>query len=192
MFTYWYFLDDNMTTDALSQLNAQQTADDAGVTTASRLRAVWPLIQTSFGRETAMRMGIRAALAMLLAALCAWAMRRKRRLWEPIGLLAAALGGAALLVYLAYAGRLPMRAMTSVVFPLAAYALCALFGLQEQSSLAAPAPTEGAQAAGPGSIATAANNAAALVPDTIPSLPTAANPAPGNPPLLAKPASARG
>lgn len=186
MFTYWYFLDDNMTTAALSELNAQQTADDAGVTTASRLRAVWPLIQASFGKETAMRMGVWAALAMLLAALCAWALRRGRTVWEPLGLLAATLGGAALLVYLAYAGRLPMRAITSVLFPLAAFALCALFGLRDQPLLA-PAPVEGAQAAGPGS--TGEGTAALLAPDALTQAATLRH-TPGNPPLPAKAASA--
>jgi hypothetical protein len=128
LFTYWYFLDDNMSTEALRALNAQQAADDASVTAADRLGATFALVQDCLRQNPAIRYGVWAVLAMALAALGMAALRRERSPWAWLAIVLAVLGGAALLLYLGYSGRLPMRAAASVLYPCAAFLWCAWLG----------------------------------------------------------------
>ncbi len=128
LFTYWYFLDDNMSTDALRTLNAQQAADDAALSVGDRLGATFALVQDCLRQNPAIRYGIWAALSMALAALFMAAFRRERNPWAWLAIVLAVLGGAALLLYLGYSGRLPMRAAASVLYPCAAFLWCAWLG----------------------------------------------------------------
>lgn len=137
LFTYWYFMDDNINTAALETLNAQQTADDAGITLADRIAAMGDTISSSLRDNLVTQQGFWAALAMAAAALFATALRRYRHPWAYVSILFAVAGGALLLCYLGWTGRLPMRAAVSVLFPMAVYLFAALFGFTE----AAPADT---------------------------------------------------
>jgi len=121
MVTYWYFLDDNITTEALRTLYAQQTADDAAVTAADRLQDMWDTLTGSLNASPAVRYGLWAALAVAAAALLMLLLTPGRPVWALLGVPAAAVGGGLLLVYLGYTGRLPMRAAMSVLLPMAAY-----------------------------------------------------------------------
>ncbi len=128
LFTYWYFMDDNMSLEALQTLNAQQAADDAHLTIGDKLLAMLTTVRNSLRANPAITQGIYAALALALAALFAAACRRESSRWAYLGTVLAALGGALLLGYLGYSGRLPMRAAASVLFPFAAFAASALAG----------------------------------------------------------------
>ena len=128
LFTYWYFLDDNMSTEALRTLNVQQAADDAALTAGDRLSATLALVQDCLRQNPAIRYGVWAAVFMALAGLFMAAFRRKRNPWAWLAIVLAVLGGAALLLYLGYSGRLPMRAAASVLYPCAAFLWCAWLG----------------------------------------------------------------
>ncbi len=128
LFTYWYFMDDNMTTEALHTLNAQQIADDEALTPKDRAKATAVTLQNAMDQFPAIRYGTWAALAMALAALAMAAYRRERNPWAYTAMIASVLGGALLLAYLAYSGRLPMRAAASVLYPFAAFVWCACLG----------------------------------------------------------------
>lgn len=143
LFTYWYFMDDNISTAALETLNTQQTADDAGLTTGDRLRATGDTVLASLRDNPALRQALWAALAMAAAALCAAAYRRERDPWGPLCIVCAILGSALLTAYLGYTGRLPMRALASVLFPMAAYLFAAVFapGLPPRQNEAPAAQT---------------------------------------------------
>lgn len=137
LFSYWYFMDDNISTAALETLNAQQTADDAGITPADRIAAMGNTVASSLQDNPATGFGFGAALAMAAAALFATMLRRKQ-LWAYLGIVLAVVGGALLLCYLGWTGRLPMRAAMSVLFPMAAYLFAALFGFTDAEVTAAP------------------------------------------------------
>jgi len=138
LFTYWYFMDDNISTTALETLNAQQAADDAGITTADHVAAMGNTIFSSLRDNPATQQGFWATLAMAAAALFAAALRRYRHPWAYVSILLAVAGGALLLCYLGWTGRLPMRAAVSVLFPMAAYLFAALFGFTEASPVETP------------------------------------------------------
>jgi hypothetical protein len=167
LFTYWYFLDDNMTTEALRTLNAQQTADDAGITLANRLNATLTTVQNALRGNAAIRYGLWAALAMGLAALALAAYRRERNPWAFLSIILAVLGGAALLGYLGFSGRLPMRAAASVLYPMAAFLWSGCLGAFLTRSLPPAAP-----------VAQAAQGAAAQAEPTPPASPAANGPQP--------------
>ena len=125
LITYWYFMDDNITTDAFDTLYAQQMADDAGLTLSDRANAALATLTDCFTVNTAVRYGLWAALALAAAALLWRLGSGDRNPWGYAGMVLAVLGGGLLLAYLAWTGRLPMRAALSVLLPMAAaiYAL---------------------------------------------------------------------
>ena len=138
LFTYWYFLDDNMTVEAMQTLNAQQVKDDTARTAGDRLRGALTTTLAALRRDPFVRYGAWAALAMALAALTLALRRRQNRLWPSLATVAAVLGGALLLGYLGYSGRLPMRAAVSVLFPCAAFLWGACLGAFDGGPMPAP------------------------------------------------------
>lgn len=128
LFTYWYFLDDNMTTEALQTLNRQQAQDDTALTLTDRLNATYATVQSTLQTYPAIAYGLLAALAMAAAALLALAHLRRLTLLAALAVLCAAAGALLLIAYLAFSGRLPMRAAASVLYPFAAFVFAALAG----------------------------------------------------------------
>ena len=143
LFTYWYFLDDNISTQALQTLNRQQMEDDAALTVADRLNATAVIVRNSLLANPAIAYGFLAALAMAAAAMLAMGRLRRLSAMAVLALLCAAAGALLLMVYLGYSGRLPMRAAASVLYPFAAFAFTALAGALDKPPhrVAAPAPT---------------------------------------------------
>ena len=142
LFTYWYFMDDNISTQALQTLNRQQMEDDAALTVADRLNATAVIVRNSLLANPAIAYGFLAALAMAAAAMLAMGRLRRLSAMAVLALLCAAAGALLLMVYLGYSGRLPMRAAASVLYPFAAFAFTALAGALDKPPhrVAAPAP----------------------------------------------------
>ena len=116
LFTYWYFMDDTMTTKAMNQLY-ESTFRPAERTVGERLSSAFGQMKDTIKGTPSQAYGIwfaltAAALSLLIAALRGF---RKPFLW--IGAIAAPLLGFLLLMYLGWEGRLPMRAMLSVSLP---------------------------------------------------------------------------
>jgi hypothetical protein len=155
--TYWYFMDDNITAEAFDTLMAQQIADESHLTLSDRLSAAWSVIDNCMSENTAMRYGMYAALAMGLAATFLL-LRRRAAVWELLGVLLAVLGGGLLIGYLAYTGRLPMRAAMSVLLPAAATLYASFFGLAP-----APQPQPALDTPPAAPVKTAAGDATALL-----------------------------
>lgn len=122
MFTYWYFLDDVMTTDSMTRLY-EGTFTPAARTVGETLQGAASLVQTTVRGTPSQAYGIWFALTAAALSLILAAMRdfRKPFLW--LGALAAPLLGALLLGFLGWEGRLPMRAMLSVTLPMMALSL---------------------------------------------------------------------
>lgn len=119
MFTYWYFMDDAMTTDSINRLyeNAFRQPDQ---TAGERLDGALQRMKNTVWGTPSQAYGILFALAACALCLILGAMRgfRKPFLW--IGAVAAPLLGFLLLGYLCWEGRMPMRAMLSVTLPMMA------------------------------------------------------------------------
>lgn len=121
LFTYWYFMDDNMTPDHMVHLyenTFQSAAPSGGERLAVALQTVRDAVTGTPSQLYGIVFGLlAAALCLLLAALRGFS---KPFLW--LGALAAPGLGLLLLGYLGWEGRLPMRAMLSVTLPM--IALC--------------------------------------------------------------------
>ena len=117
MFTYWYFLDDTMTTEAINQLY-ESTFQPDEQTLGERLDGAYALIRGTVTGTPSQTYGI--VFGLLASALCLVlaAMRGFKNPFIWIGALAAPLLGALLLGVLGWQGRLPMRAMLSVTLPM--------------------------------------------------------------------------
>ncbi len=119
MFTYWYFLDDSMTTEALGSLY-KSTFEPAEQTPAARLQSALALIRDTVRSTPSQAYGILFALAAAALSLLLAALRGFTRPFLWLGALASPLLGALLLGVLGWEGRLPMRAMLSVTLPMIA------------------------------------------------------------------------
>lgn len=122
MFTYWYFLDGNMTTDSMGRLY-ESAFQPAGQTLGERLGGAARLIRDTVTGTPSQAYGILFGLAAAALCLALAAMRGFRNPFVWIGALAAPLLGMILLGFLGWEGRLPMRAMLSVTLPM--IAMCA-------------------------------------------------------------------
>ena len=114
----WCFLDENITTEAFGTLTAHMEAHDSR-TAFDRLREGVPLLGSSMEAYGAdMRCMALALVVAIFAAVAALLAGKPRYL---LALLCAPLGAAVMLLYLAAQGRLPLRAILSVLLPCAAY-----------------------------------------------------------------------
>lgn len=114
----WCFLDEDITTDAFRTLTAYMEARDTR-TTGDRLREGVALLGSAMEAHCAdMRCLALALIVALFAAVAALFAKKPRYL---PALLCALLGAAVLLLYLSSRGRLPLRAMLTVLLPCAAY-----------------------------------------------------------------------
>jgi len=115
---WWCFLDEDITTDAFRTLTAYMEAHDSR-TMGDRLRQGVTLLGGIMEAHSAdMRCLALALIAMLFAAVAALCAGKPRYL---PALLCAPLGAAVMLLYLSARGRLPLRAMLTVLLPCAAY-----------------------------------------------------------------------
>lgn len=129
----WCFLDEDITTDAFRTLTAYMEAHDSR-TIGDRLReGVTLLGGVMEGNGTDMRCLALALIVALFAAVAALLAGRPRYL---PALLGALLGAAVLLLYLAVRGRLPLRAILTVLLPCAAYLFALLPACLPQKSKA--------------------------------------------------------
>jgi len=117
MFTYWYFMDDVMTTDSMTRLY-ESTFEPSGQTAGEKLQSAVSLIRTTMRNTPSQAYGVWFALAAAALSLLLAAMRGFRKPFRWLGALAAPVLGALLLGFLGWEGRLPMRAMLSVTLPM--------------------------------------------------------------------------
>lgn len=121
---HWYFLDPNINADAFEAITAYQRAHDYR-TLGQRLAASMELLKGfSAGEPLAWRACLTLLAAVILCA-AAMALRGRKTLWLWLCLGLACLASFLMLVYLGWNGRLPLRAVLTVVLPLAAL----VFGL---------------------------------------------------------------
>lgn len=139
LFTYWYFMDDSINPETMTQLydSTFKTAPPAlGERVRNVVGTVTSVLRDNPAEAWGYWMGVTAAALSLLFA----ALTRPRKPWLWLGAIAATLLAAVLLGYLAWEGRLPMRAMVSVTLPMTALCLWLL--------LASLAPVAGAKVRG--------------------------------------------
>lgn len=125
LFTYWYFMDDNINPDTLHTLYTttfQTPAKPLGERLVAALHTVGFALQENPPQAWAFYLGLGAAALCLLLAL----LLRPAAPWGWLGALGAPLLALALLGYLGWEGRLPMRALVSVTLPMAALTLALL------------------------------------------------------------------
>ena len=128
LFTNGYFIDDTMTTAALHALNAQQTADDAKRTGLETLTQALQAMDAGLWAVPALQLGFLTVLTTALLTILLAAYRRERRVPLVVSVVLALLGSGLLLIYEARTGILPVHATVRVLYPLAAFLNCALFG----------------------------------------------------------------
>ncbi len=136
----WYFLDSNITTQALESIYALQPAADPSL--SLQLGVMHSALQTFFAEQPTF--GYLLSALLLLSGLC-FALGLRKRSQHPFvapAVVANLLLGAGQLGYLAYQGRLPMRAAVSIVFPMAVFLMMLCFpcfaretALEERPSL---------------------------------------------------------
>lgn len=137
LFTYWYFMDDNMNPQTLTQLydSTFRTADrPVGEHLSAALGTVGFALSENPPEAWGLYLGLAAAALCLIVSL----LTRAASPWRWLGALAAPILALALLGYLGWEGRLPMRALVSVTLPMTALTLWML--------LDSLAPIEGARA----------------------------------------------
>ena len=117
MFSYWYFLDDTMTVDAMNHLYESTFATD-GQSNGTRLHRAFAMIRNTVLGTPSQACGILFALLATVLSLALAAMHGFRNPFVWLGALAVPLLGFVLLFYLGWEGRLPMRAMLSVTLPM--------------------------------------------------------------------------
>jgi len=117
LFTYWYFMDDNINSETMTQLY-HSTFQTAKLSVPERLRqsvaTVFNALSQNPSQAWCFGLGLVASALCLL--ICA--MHGFHRVWVWLGSIAAPLLAFALLGYLGWEGRLPMRAMVSVTLPM--------------------------------------------------------------------------
>lgn len=118
----WYFLDPDITIEAFDALYAGQPA--ATRTPADRMAALPTTVRGFFQNHPVWGHGCLLMLALALVSITAQAFVKGHSPWLWLAAVGGALAGAALLLFLAYQGRLPLRAGVSVLLPAAAYLLC--------------------------------------------------------------------
>lgn len=115
----WYFMDRNITADAFEKIaayNASQDTAGVGAKLSNAVRVVGELAR----KEPVARRSLWVLLAALLLAAAGLAWKGKRVLWQGLCLLGGIALAAALLLYLGWRGRLPLRAGLTAFLPLAA------------------------------------------------------------------------
>ena len=118
----WYFLDENITAQAFDTLYAAQP--EASLTFSQKLSRVQGLIRDFWAESPAQGHACAALGALALLCVALQILRPGKGPWLWLGALGSVLLGALLLAYLAYQGRLPLRAGLSVLLPMAAFLLC--------------------------------------------------------------------
>lgn len=121
----WFFMDRNITAQAFQTF--YEALPEASLSPADKLSAAPAIIQGFFRDHPAQAAA--CALAAALALLCAMAQcwKRPKGLWLWLAPLGGLLLGAALMGYLAYQGRMPLRAAAGAIFPTSAFLLCLSF-----------------------------------------------------------------
>lgn len=118
----WCFLDRRLTTDSFRRVaNLAQTHTPA---LSQRLQSAQHTVAFTVQENRATLLCV--AVAGLALILCVWAALAARRWLPALAALLAALGAAAMLLYLALSGRLPVHAMLMALLPSAAFILCLL------------------------------------------------------------------
>ena len=146
--SYWFFMDSDISTEAFQILYEAQP--EASYTFGDRLAGIPQALDFIWRAEPPYRYACWALLALWAFALLApqagnQPPGRSRRAanWQKITTLLALPLGAAMLLYLAYQGRLPARAAASVLFPLGAFLCLGLFpwpGSEARSSVPGRTP----------------------------------------------------
>lgn len=133
--TYWYFMDENITTEAFETLyQAQQEAVDLSL--SAKLDRTFTTVSNFFSGNPIYRYGCFLLLLLCLANIfLSFYMGKTGRLLLALAALCGLLLGALMLGYLAWNGRLPMRAAVSAIFPAAIFQFGLFF------ACAAPKPT---------------------------------------------------
>ena len=117
LFTYWFFMDDNINPQNMTKLyNSTFKTEPASVGThlSAAMQTVGSVLRDNPSEAWGFYMGLAAAALCLLLAV----FTRRRKPWVWLGALAAPLLAGVLLGYLAWEGRLPMRALVNVTLPM--------------------------------------------------------------------------
>lgn len=111
----WYFMDDNITAEAFRTLLAAQPGGQPSVSAAVQT------VKGYFAGDSPMRLTAIALMLLALWCVLVQALRGEKSPWGYLAPVCGVLLCAAMLCYLGYRGRLPMRAAASALFPAAAF-----------------------------------------------------------------------
>ena len=116
----WFFMDQNITAEAFDILY-EKHEQIAGTSPSAKIAEIPRTLQNFLANNTYQALGCWLILSLsLLIAVFTWLQGKERR-WIAAAALGIPLLGLLLLSYLAYYGRLPMRAAVTVLFPAAAF-----------------------------------------------------------------------
>ncbi len=113
----WFFLDDRVTADAFRAIKTQ-VEQDTRLPAAEHIAAAWRTSVDLFLQNPRIAFAVLGTLLMAAAGILA--ARRRERLWAGLGAACAVLGGAAMILYFAWLGRLNMRAALTAILPMGA------------------------------------------------------------------------
>lgn len=115
----WYFMDENISIEAFEKLaDYLHESDTRG--TAERLNDAWEMLVSFREKEPVAWRSVIAALGLMGFCAVALLLRGRGSLWRWLCLILGALLALALLMYLGYEGRLPLRAALMAFLPFAA------------------------------------------------------------------------
>lgn len=128
----WYFMDRNITTEAFEKFYAAQPTGDASL--SAKLASATATVRSFFADNPIYFYACGISAILCLVCMLWPLLGRKPR--GAVLALAAVFGlllGAAMLGYLGFQGRLPMRAAVSAIFPMSTFLFCLLFSCAERS-----------------------------------------------------------
>ena len=120
----WFFMDESITAEAFEALYAAQM-ENVDTSVGTRAAAAVQTLKGFFAVNPAYLPACGLLLLLCAATALAFLFQKESSQWLALAPVAGGLLGVALLLYLSYQGRLPMRAAASAILPTAAF----LFGL---------------------------------------------------------------
>ena len=120
----WYFLDDRITTDAFRTIR-EQVSRDTHLPAGLHLQMAWRQSAALFAKNHRITFAVFGALLTALMGILI--SRRRDGLWAALGSACALLGGAAILVYFAWRGRISDRVALTAILPMIVYLTASAF-----------------------------------------------------------------
>jgi hypothetical protein len=120
----WFFLDDRITADAFRTIKAQ-VEQTTRRTAAQHFTSAYDSNVAFLHRHGKISFAVLGSLLTAAAGIAA--AKRRKRIWAAVGTACAVLGGAAILMYFGWLGRLNERGVMTTILPMGAYLTASAF-----------------------------------------------------------------